>query len=289
VLVRLSGEVRAFDDRCPHRLAPLHLGRVEGGTTLRCGYHGWAYDGDGRCTEIPSSGPAAAIPARACLARPWGVAERYGLVWVAPEEPSVDLPTFPEWEQPGFTSFRNEPRTTRAGAFPLADNFLDAAHFPFVHRSTFGVDAALPPYSVVADGASVAATCQAPYRLDGVVHQQLVTKVGWPPATAYVKVHLPATGAVLSILFCCTPVDGGRTRIFKQMAANDLVDAGAVKAAIAFEDRVLDEDLRILEAYPETSLPLDLGVEVHAPADRLSVAYRRLLTGWLAIPDTGPG
>jgi vanillate O-demethylase monooxygenase subunit len=210
------------------------------------------------------------------------VAERSGLVWVAPEEPAFDLPALPEWGAPGFTCFANRPRTTRAGAFPLADNFLDAAHFPFVHRSTFGVDAVLPPYSVVADGRTVSATCQAPYRVDGVVHQQEVTKVGWPAATAYVRVHLPATGSVLAILFCCTPLDAHRTRVFKQMAANDLADDDAVAAAVEFEDRVLDEDLRILEAYADTSLPLDLGVEVHAPADRLSVAYRRLLAGRLA-------
>lgn len=40
-------------DRCPHRLVPLSLGRVERGE-LRCAYHGWTFDAGGRCTDVPS-------------------------------------------------------------------------------------------------------------------------------------------------------------------------------------------------------------------------------------------
>jgi hypothetical protein len=46
---------------------------------------------------------------------------------------------------------------------------------------------------------------------------------------------------------------------------------------VAYEDLVLDEDLAILERYRDHSLALDLKVEVHSRADRLSVAYRRVL------------
>ena len=66
VVARLDDEVVAFEDRCPHRLAPLSAGRVEGGR-LRCPYHGWEFDRHGRCTLIPSNGPGAPIPARAQL------------------------------------------------------------------------------------------------------------------------------------------------------------------------------------------------------------------------------
>src|SRR5258705_5817765 len=64
VLVRLRAGLAAFEDRCPHRLAPLSAGTVCG-DELRCGYHGWRFGGDGRCTAIPSLGPAAAFPPRA--------------------------------------------------------------------------------------------------------------------------------------------------------------------------------------------------------------------------------
>src|SRR5687768_11460751 len=67
VLTRFGGELTAFRGRCPHRLAPLSLGAVCG-DTLQCRYHGWRFDADGRCVEIPALGPDATVPPRAMLA-----------------------------------------------------------------------------------------------------------------------------------------------------------------------------------------------------------------------------
>ena len=56
VLVRdQAGAVFALEDRCAHRQVPLSCGLVEGGA-IRCGYHGWAYDRTGRCTDVPYLG-----------------------------------------------------------------------------------------------------------------------------------------------------------------------------------------------------------------------------------------
>ncbi len=76
----------AFEDRCPHRLAPLSAGWVDG-ATLRCGYHGWCFDADGACTEIPPLGGSDRIPPRAAATSPAGLAERNGMVFLAPEPP----------------------------------------------------------------------------------------------------------------------------------------------------------------------------------------------------------
>ena len=51
---------------------------------------------------------------------------------------------------------------------------------------------------------------------------------------------------------------------------------------LAFEDRVLDEDLVVLEAYADMSVTTDLKVEISTRADRLSVAYRRILADLVA-------
>lgn len=49
-----GGQWRCFLDRCPHRLAPLSEGRVDGKTGhLQCAYHGWEFDATGACTKIP--------------------------------------------------------------------------------------------------------------------------------------------------------------------------------------------------------------------------------------------
>ena len=54
VLYRTSaGEAVALADRCAHRAYPLSLG-TRLGDTVRCGYHGFTYDGHGRCVAIPS-------------------------------------------------------------------------------------------------------------------------------------------------------------------------------------------------------------------------------------------
>ena len=57
VVVRLrpGGEVSAFPARCPHRLVPLAAASVADGR-LQCPYHGWRFDGDGRCVDIPALG-----------------------------------------------------------------------------------------------------------------------------------------------------------------------------------------------------------------------------------------
>lgn len=80
-LARLGGEVVAFEDRCPHRLAPLSAGWVEDGQ-IRCGYHGWSFGSDGACTLIPANGPGRPIPPRACLRPAAEVAERDGRIWL---------------------------------------------------------------------------------------------------------------------------------------------------------------------------------------------------------------
>ncbi|WP_336033276.1 Rieske 2Fe-2S domain-containing protein [Geodermatophilus sp. FMUSA9-8] len=96
VVVRLrpGAEVSAFPARCPHRLVPLAAATVVEGR-LQCPYHGWRFDGDGRCVDVPSLGPDGAAPPRADLAVPWAVEERHGWVWLAPERTAVGLPPAP--------------------------------------------------------------------------------------------------------------------------------------------------------------------------------------------------
>src|SRR5262245_13234987 len=48
VLYRKSdGHVAALEDRCPHRFAPLHMGKVVGGDRVQCPYHGLEFNSAG--------------------------------------------------------------------------------------------------------------------------------------------------------------------------------------------------------------------------------------------------
>ncbi|WP_106280462.1 Rieske 2Fe-2S domain-containing protein [Geodermatophilus tzadiensis] len=99
VVVRLrpGGEVSAFPARCPHRLVPLAAATVVDGR-LRCPYHGWRFDAEGRCVDLPSLGPQGTAPPRADLPVPWAVEERHGWVWLAPERTAVVAPPAPVGE-----------------------------------------------------------------------------------------------------------------------------------------------------------------------------------------------
>src|SRR5215212_5522481 len=96
VLVRLrpGGEVSAFPARCPHRLVPLAAASVVD-DRLQCPAHGWRFDAEGRCTDVPSMGGGGTPPPRADLALPWAVEERHGWVWLAPERTASPVPSRP--------------------------------------------------------------------------------------------------------------------------------------------------------------------------------------------------
>jgi vanillate O-demethylase monooxygenase subunit len=216
--------------------------------------------------------------------------ERYGLVWLAPQEPVADIPDFPEWNEAGFDRCWNKPRRTSAGAFQLTDNFLDATHLPIVHTSTFGVaeEAFLPPHQVEVEGWTASTTYVTPYRNyddplvatgdHPLVQEHHLFKQFAPATTALVRLRFPLTGGVIAILFSCLPETAQSSRVFKMMARNDLGgDGEKLEESVRFEDRVLDEDLAVLEAYPHSALPLDARIEVHTRNDKLSLTYRRVL------------
>ena len=78
-----NGAPVALEDRCCHRHLPLSMGRVEG-DCLRCGYHGFKFDGAGACVEIPG---VPEIPPRAQV-RAYPVIERWKWIWVWMGDPA---------------------------------------------------------------------------------------------------------------------------------------------------------------------------------------------------------
>ena len=90
-----SGRVGVMDHRCPHRCASLFLGRNEEGG-IRCVYHGWKFDVDGRCLETPSV-PSPPNFKESVHARAYRVHEQNGLIWVfmGPQDQVPGFPQFP--------------------------------------------------------------------------------------------------------------------------------------------------------------------------------------------------
>jgi vanillate O-demethylase monooxygenase subunit len=293
VVARLDGKVFAARDRCPHRLAPLSLGAIRQrgiSCVLQCKYHGWKFTDDGRCVEVPSTEPTVPIPSRAQLELPFGVAEHLGLVWIAPDDPLLGLPDLPHWDAAGFDSATAAPRRTTASTLQLMDNFVDISHFATVHETTFGTpeSARIEPTEII-DGPWSATTryttyyrnTDDPLTLTGEhpeVQPHVVEKTALVPNVIVMTLTFPLTDQVFSILYAMQPESATSTRIYKLMTRNDFHgDANKIAEMLEFEDAVLDEDLAILESYDRFGLEVEGSGEIHTRADRMSVAYRRLL------------
>ena len=136
VLFRGSAGVAAFLDRCPHRNAPLSLGRVDG-DVLQCAYHGWRFDRLGHCVAIPALTDGSDAKARNVTSFP--VVEQDGFVWVFanPEARPASAPRrFPHFGEAGYTSVVRE-FMLQAALFPAIENVLDVPHTAFLHRGLF--------------------------------------------------------------------------------------------------------------------------------------------------------
>ncbi|KAG9442183.1 hypothetical protein H6P81_018037 [Aristolochia fimbriata] len=143
-----SGDWVAFDDKCPHRLAPLSEGRIDEEGCLQCSYHGWSFDGKGSCSRIPQASPQgpearAVRSSRACATRlPTMVSQ--GLLFVWPDEngwekaPTSKPPRLPsDFEDPEFSTVTIQ-RDLFYGYDTLMENVSDPSHIEFAHHKVTG-------------------------------------------------------------------------------------------------------------------------------------------------------
>jgi phenylpropionate dioxygenase-like ring-hydroxylating dioxygenase large terminal subunit len=91
-----EGRVGILDHRCPHRCASLFLGRNEE-SGIRCVYHGWKFDVNGRCMDMPN------VPAQRDFkdrvhAKAYRTAERNGLIWIYMGRQQDNPPVLPAIE-----------------------------------------------------------------------------------------------------------------------------------------------------------------------------------------------
>jgi len=130
------GNPQAFPDRCPHMGASLSQGTVHAGKLI-CPFHGFEYLPSGECVHIPANGSQARIPSGMTCER-FACTEAHGFIWmwVGAEQPSGVPAYFSEIEH-GFHT-RDSAIDGRVNYSRAIENQLDAAHLPFVHRTTIG-------------------------------------------------------------------------------------------------------------------------------------------------------
>lgn len=293
VAFRSGGRARVFHDRCPHRGAPLSVGCAEAGG-VRCAYHGWLYDADGCCTEIPALGADGRVPPRARLAQVGGVDERLGMIFVALDAPApkVGLPRVPESEDSSFMMGELPVMSARASIGLLADNFLDTAHFPFVHAATFGAgeEREVGAFEVERSGGELGFVARYEHvfanREDPAVaagerpllqHRRLTYRLV-APFHLTLRIDFLEAGGTNTIGFFLQPETDESCRIFSAIWRNDLEgDEDRLAEAVDFEVKVVEEDVRIQETIARRVLPVDQTAEVHTRADRTTLELRRVL------------
>lgn len=234
----------------------------------------------------------------------WGVQRHLDHVWLAPEEARNDLPVVPEWGSAdgGWHHRRLTRAEGRYGVGLLLDNQLDAGHFAFVHANTFGTPEAArqEPAVVQRVGTTVTAVQRVPIAarndaaaLHGERHLQQHRTMHYEfQAPLWLRLQLDYEDALGStiILFAFVPLAAGRARVdvdllFRRPAG---FTGAQLDERMAFEERVVSEDLALQASYDDLRLPLDPTVELHTRADRYSLTCRTVLRE-LLVPDDAPG
>jgi phenylpropionate dioxygenase-like ring-hydroxylating dioxygenase large terminal subunit len=279
-----SGAVRAMKDQCPHRGAKLSMGRVENGR-LECGYHGWQFEGSGRCVHVPAL-PAFTPPAGHC-ARAYGVREAYGLVWVQLEPSDAALPPFDAETDDRLRKVTAGPYEVQTSAPRIVENFLDMSHFGFVHTGWLGDRAhvAMEDYTVDSGKDGVLATQCKAWQPKSSVHATTGAMVEYTYAIrspySCVLTKIPEASAVAlsdfheSIALFVCPVTPETSRVWIRMAMTK--DDSPDQSLIDFQNTIFGQDQPVLESQRPKCLPLDLRAELHTVADKASSAYRRYL------------
>ena len=251
---------------------------------------------------------AAAPDRRRLVAQPEpaGLTERWGLVWLAPREPlGPSCSATRTRRTPAYVGAWLPPARTEVNAGFVADNFLDVAHFPFVHAGTFGAgeDKVVEPAEVVTEPDGCRSVQEQWFDnpvdpgvaagLRPVRQRRRATYVYRAPFQLLLRLEELDAGAVKTILFFAQPEElRQHPHLHEDAAARHRRGSRGpgpetVAREVAFEEAVLAEDLALQRGMVLPGLPLRLRDELHVRADRLGVALRRLLAEF--VTRAAPG
>lgn len=148
-----DGAVAALHDRCPHRFAPLSMGRREGDEVV-CAYHGLRFDAFGACVHNPHG---KGHISKAAAVRPFPVVERHGFVWIwmADEAPDFALlPDYPPLDRGHPNGIGHTYMKLPVDYRMILDNVMDLSHVDYVHGEIITTRGQLSPlFPEVKEGA----------------------------------------------------------------------------------------------------------------------------------------
>lgn len=270
-----AGAPGALLDRCPHRNAPLSLGRVVGAGHLECCYHGWQFDVHGVCRRVPGLPGTGEAKGRRVDAYP--VLERDGFVWVylrADGAPRGEPFALPLASDPGYTTVVRA-FDVRASVHATIENALDVPHTAYLHKGLFRGKGM--PNRIAVEVRRWADRVEAAYlgepRPPGLAGRLLSPSGGTVehydrfilPSVAQVEYRLGPENHVL-VTSLCTPVTDFRTRLYAVVSLRVRVPGWLVRPLLLpVALRIFRQDAEILEA--QTAQIRDFGGEQFMSTD----------------------
>ena len=296
---RTDGTAVALLDRCVHRAYALSRGTIEGDSIV-CGYHGFKFDHTGVCTWVPGQ---ASVP-KSARVDAFPVVESGPFVWIWMGNPErADRSTIPDHRYATDPQWKviKDMRTVNARHALLWDNLMDLSHETFIHGDTIGTeDVADTPIRTEVDGSVVRCFRHMEKAPVPPFYQQSTgitsTIDRWQdiefdvPAFYTLHVRVAEAGApderayFSKVMYALTPETRHSTHDFWLISRKLDGDPPAWRdrAAIAFQTRVLEEDVAALEAL-EANLPESGGwQELSISNDRGGLQWRRVFKERLA-------
>lgn len=225
------------------------------------------------------------VAADGAAGRELPVRERYGYVWTTLGQPTSPVVDIPEADESDRRYVPCGPVAVKASGLRIVENFLDMAHFPFVHSGILGAEpyTEVRPYTteIRREVDEVWATkCeffqpQAAMSATGGTTTQYIYRVASPFVTLLYKTCPLAADRWDVICLFVQPLEEDRCRVHPVMFIID--EKTSLVDLIRFQQLIFLQDRIILENQRPRLLPLEPRAEIPTRADIASVVYRRWL------------
>lgn len=197
-----SGKIGVIEDRCCHRNVNLSLGEVKD-ECIKCAYHGWEFDIEGKCTHIPSYPSEEQIPKTAKVTK-YPTQIKHKCIWVyIGDEKYID-----DAKIPPMIEMDDHPRVynyhyLNADIQLVAESLIDAYHINHVHKNSIGtfmgnLHGEMVNFNLKVDDWSI--TGEYARHNEGSIWEKLyfgfqskiITKIGyWFPSVSKLDIHFP--------------------------------------------------------------------------------------------------
>jgi phenylpropionate dioxygenase-like ring-hydroxylating dioxygenase large terminal subunit len=209
--------------------------------------------------------------------------ERYGCVWTTLGKPEREIFDIPEASEPDRRFVPCGWVKMRASGLRVVENFLDMAHFPFVHKDILGSEehAEVPKYS-----SELRRDVDEVWASNCSFFQPRIAATETEGAFVHLTFRVPNPFAVMLYRVCPTsPNRLDAIALFIQPLEEDLCRAQPVMylvddisdhtSLLNFEQVIFLQDRIILENQRPLLLPLESRTETPTRADSSSITYRR--------------